>query len=133
MPINVRPAAVPVHATLSQAAAPRQLRLPLMARAERSNGLTSPNPAAIEPLRLFLAAKSAATAKDVALATGARSSRIHNEDEGRVVHSTGTAVARFLTLPARDQRRFINKLCEIAGLPPYAAGERSLDDSAVRR
>ena len=104
-----------------------------MARAERTDGLAAPNPIEVEIVRAFLVAHSAATAKDVALATGARSSRIHNEDEGRTVLSLGTTLARFIALPARDQRRFLNRLCDLAGLPPYADGERDLEDSAVGR
>ncbi len=128
MPPKVRSAEIPVHTGGSY---PVQLRLPLMARETRPNGLPSPNPDIVEPFRLFLTKRSAATAKDVAAATGARSSRVHEEDEGRVVHSTGTSLARFLTLPARDQRRFLNALCDLAALPPYAEDERDMDDSLV--
>lgn len=117
-----------VHATDSQ---PCQLRLPLMAREQGRGGLPAANPVRIEKWRRFLVEHSAATAKDVALATGARSARVHNEDEGRTLLSAGTVAARFCALPSLDQRRFLNDLCSLAGLPLYEAGLRSLDDSDV--
>lgn len=121
-----------VPANDSRARQGQQLRLPLMARTGGPNGLPTVNPARVENWRRFLVTKSAATAKDVALATGARAARIHNEDEGRALLSSGTLAARFAALPGLDQKRFLNDLCELVGLPPYAPGLRSLDDSDVR-
>lgn len=128
MPGKIAPAPESVYAMDSQ---PRQLRLPLMAREERSNGLPSPNPDVVDRIRLFVVKRRAATAKDIAALTGSRSARILNEDEARVVHSTANFLVSFLSLSGRDQRRLLNKQCQLAGLPLYAVGERDLDDSLV--
>jgi hypothetical protein len=132
---KVRPAALEFNAKDSQLSpgVARQLRLPLMAREEGPTGQRLRNIPPVEELRIFLVRKSHVPAKIVAKATGSRPTRIHNEDEARVLLSSNTTVFRFLDLSDADAARFLNRLAALRGMAPYRAGLRDLDDSAVSR
>lgn len=108
---KVCPALADFHARNSQGShgKPRQLRLPLMVRTTGRAGDALRNVAVVEELRVFLVCRSHAPAKDVAKAIGARPTRVFNEDEGRVVLSLNTAVARFADLSEDDREEFLEK------------------------
>jgi hypothetical protein len=111
MPLNVCPALADFHAKNSQEShVARQLRLPLMVREIGPAGAPLRNVAVVEELRVFLVCRSHTPAKLVAKVTGARPTRIHNEDEGRVQLTGNVIVCRFRDLNEEDAEEFIAKL-----------------------